>query len=961
MDSHSKPREERSFTDYFPHLDPHQPLHVVSPHPSVPSPSSSSTPEAEDVRSAASANNDGVVPDAGTLYHTPKQDHSHEEPLPPVTLPKRPTLPVAHFRRLPADTGYESASDTVDRSVYTEAQRHFKRPEGHYIRNSELSETELAERTEYDMDEEDQCWLDLINQTRREQGLNPVPNCLFELLIDRLEKAWFDLTKQIQRALAVEKHTQLPPEESACSICGEEECENSNAIVFCDGCNLAVHQDCYGVPYIPEGQWLCRRCMIAPETRFACLFCPFTDGAFKKTTSNQWAHLLCTFWIPEVTVANTVYMEPIDNVDKIPKSRWRLHCYICKRRRGACIQCSNKTCYTAFHVTCARKARLYLKMKTHRFTGEPMFRSYCDRHAPPDYREPPDFNAVADALTRSDAEIDQQHARLQGLDALLAPPSPAPGALQGKGTLIVSSKKPTKRKPVNLQHPPEREALASSPAFVNYNALCPTIPEYLFQRLLRLVPRPPVRQRVQFFRKAARYWTLKRQSRRGAPLIKRLHLEPWTASASQQRAAELESERQYTMLQHVRKDLERIRMLVELVRKREREKLKRFRLQREYLETFIYPMARVLWPVLQGLQAGDPHGFFSEPVSTALVPDYLDVISHPMDFGTIATRLQNYGYHSLPQFAKDVELVFSNAVQYNRPDTPYHKAALRLRKKFAILWAEAQQQYHQLPFDSHGVPLVPPSPLIFDFGESSLPFSHSPTLSPHPPPPASSSTPPSASTPTKRKRRFSQIDQDKSESTVKTTTIPTPSPLRLATRSMTRQHPPAALDLTPTAQRVRATVAKNQTNGRSAHSPTVTPQTPRTPQTPAPFRRKIRGKIELKVGEMVWAKAEGYPWFPAEICNPKNTHVVPDNIRTQPHQTTDWLVKFYDRDLVRRTFAWLPKSKLELLGIDETRDDHFLHLAVKCRSAAMKKQVFVAYEAIRQILDKRRQLRVGTA
>src|SRR3569833_4681015 len=68
-------------------------------------------------------------------------------------------------------------------------------------------------------------------------------------------------------------------------------------------------------------------------------------------------------WIPEVSPGNHTFMEPVMEVEKVPRNRWKLTCYICQQRMGACIQCGNKACYQAFHVTCARRARLYLKMK----------------------------------------------------------------------------------------------------------------------------------------------------------------------------------------------------------------------------------------------------------------------------------------------------------------------------------------------------------------------------------------------------------------------------------------------------------------------------------------------------------------------------------------------------------------------------------------------------------------------
>ena len=50
-------------------------------------------------------------------------------------------------------------------------------------------------------------------------------------------------------------------DEVACDVCGELDAEEGNELVFCDYCNVCVHQLCYGVPDVPEGPWLCAPCL----------------------------------------------------------------------------------------------------------------------------------------------------------------------------------------------------------------------------------------------------------------------------------------------------------------------------------------------------------------------------------------------------------------------------------------------------------------------------------------------------------------------------------------------------------------------------------------------------------------------------------------------------------------------------------------------------------------------------
>lgn len=140
-------------------------------------------------------------------------------------------------------------------------------------------------------------------------------------------------------------------EDVVCDVCQSPDGEDNNEMVFCDKCNICVHQvslsdrtclllveeeelvsssrsfilapkllsavilvllqtevqrlpppppqACYGIQKVPKGSWLCRICALGILPK--CQLCPKKGGAMKPTRSGtKWVHVSCALWIPEV-------------------------------------------------------------------------------------------------------------------------------------------------------------------------------------------------------------------------------------------------------------------------------------------------------------------------------------------------------------------------------------------------------------------------------------------------------------------------------------------------------------------------------------------------------------------------------------------------------------------------------------------------------------------------------------
>ncbi|RDA89200.1 hypothetical protein CP532_0593, partial [Ophiocordyceps camponoti-leonardi (nom. inval.)] len=206
--------------------------------------------------------------------------------------------------------------------------------------------------------------------------------------------------------------TEMPkPRTLPCAICDQME-PFGEQHMSCRECRLTVHRNCYGiVDNRIQGKWTCDMCSNdkSPQVsiQYKCVLCPveYTEWDFveqpklthhkkkmsekergrekheiqqarkaaefyrkkqeemnrpvnpreplKRTADNNWVHVTCAVWTPEVKFGNAKALEPSEGIPSIPRSRYDETCQACNQKGGACVSCHQ--CRTSYHVECARQ------------------------------------------------------------------------------------------------------------------------------------------------------------------------------------------------------------------------------------------------------------------------------------------------------------------------------------------------------------------------------------------------------------------------------------------------------------------------------------------------------------------------------------------------------------------------------------------------------------------------------
>ena len=212
--------------------------------------------------------------------------------------------------------------------------------------------------------------------------------------------------KGASMSILISPTTLKDPDKELCHCCWHGDVSEGNEILFCDRCDVAVHQWCYDVKDIPKGQWFCRSCEYVMERTAAaeaqaggsgkakevkapvCAICLRPGGALAKTTSvdengePRWAHIFCCTTLPEMYVPDSHTDKTLFcGLDEALAERSSLTCSICKVKGGACVQCSHGNCTVSYHPLCCRDAKFRIEDRIENETESLARVTFCPKHA----------------------------------------------------------------------------------------------------------------------------------------------------------------------------------------------------------------------------------------------------------------------------------------------------------------------------------------------------------------------------------------------------------------------------------------------------------------------------------------------------------------------------------------------------------------------------------------------------
>ncbi len=185
-------------------------------------------------------------------------------------------------------------------------------------------------------------------------------------------------------------------DDSVCCICFDADSTEVNPIVFCEGCNIAVHKFCYGLPQVPEEDWFCKKCESPVQTaQISCQFCGIGDGALKRSSDGEWAHSFCSIWHPAISLrdATTTAIIKVPSKAKAQDVQASLmdstsftasmRCTICGQVKGSIRHCAHSGCTRKYHPMCAWYDGLLCHVyDSSKQQYEVEMDIYCDEHVP---------------------------------------------------------------------------------------------------------------------------------------------------------------------------------------------------------------------------------------------------------------------------------------------------------------------------------------------------------------------------------------------------------------------------------------------------------------------------------------------------------------------------------------------------------------------------------------------------